>query len=382
MQRLVLFLFMLLLVRDRGIGQPFKSYTPTSKGISVGFYKNVEFLGFVFFLGSQYMGDTYENDESLVSSGIKKKDWHAYDLSLYRKYKSFKGNTNLSVGTRFAENLEGAYMIHFLLDMPEFPNASLPATMPLERYIGFSEKKDSAEARKNAELFIQAMNGFHREIGFDNYYREHDHLYEQALKEIRSKLPSHKLILAMEKFYRRSFDRYCLLPSLTLPAGMAFGISRTADEKVHIFNAFGPYALQQFINEPINMGFADEKHIRELSVHEFGHSFSNPAVAKVPVALVNETSRLFDTIRTAMENQGYNTWMSCLHEHFVRAGEVIIAKNSGRVKDSKALRSHYINGRKFIYLPLVIEELERYDKDKNSSYEQAVIRAIERLIRL
>jgi hypothetical protein len=80
-----------------------------------------------------------------------------------------------------------------------------------------------------------------------------------------------------------------------------------------------------------------------------------------------------------MEDQGYNTWKACLSEHFVRAGEVIIAASLGNKKDAEKLKADYISTRKFIYLPLVIAELERYSKNPKVSYQQAAMRILEKL---
>jgi hypothetical protein len=127
------------------------------------------------------------------------------------------------------------------------------------------------------------------------------------------------------------------------------------------------------------MGFADEKHIRELSTHEFGHSFTNPLLEKIPQKLISETAILFDTIKAAMKDQGYNNWKTCLYEHFVRAGEVIIASNLGNDKDAEKLKADYITSRKFIYLPIMISELEIYSKNPGITYEQVVVRIMEKL---
>ena len=378
MRRLLL-LLPLFIAWGNLYSQPFRSYTPSS-GINIKFYKNAEFLGFAFFLGSQYMGELYENDETLTKHGIKKKDWFAYDLALYKEYKSFKGNKNLATVTRFAESIDGSTLLHLLLQLRDFPNAALPKEISPLTYLPFSEKRDTAEARKNVLSFIEALNQFYRDVNFDKYFIQKDHLYKQAITEIKSKLPGGKFLKAMEKFYRGHFDAYTLLPSLTTPSGMAFAIRFEQKGSIEIINAFGPFALQQFDGKSrINMGFANEKHLRELSTHEFGHSFTNPVLDKLPRNLIRETAILFDTIKTAMEDQGYNNWQTCLYEHFVRAGEVVIARILGNHKDAEQLQSDYITNRKFIYLPVIIKELEKYYKDTSDTYQQAAIRVMESL---
>jgi hypothetical protein len=380
MRKIVAALLAAILLTGSLCSQPFKSYVAPGGGINIRFYKNIEFLGFVFFLGSRYMGESYENNETLTTTGFKKKDWYAYDLALYKEYKSFKRNKNLATGVRFAEAMQGSYLASFLIKLPDFPAASIPEELSPGLYLGFSDTYDTLEAKRNATLFIEALNEFYRETDFDSYFRSKDRMYEQALQEIKSKLPGSPFLPAMEKFYRQHFEQYSLLPSLTIPSGMAFSVSNKQHGKTEIINLFGPFALQQFDTGAIlNMGFADEKHIRELSTHEFGHSFTNPVLDKIPAKLISETAFRFDTIKAAMNDQGYTTWKACLYEHFVRAGEVIISASLGNNKDAAKLKAEYIEKRKFIYLPLIIGELERYSKSKRISYEQAVIKILEKL---
>ena len=158
---------------------------------------------------------------------------------------------------------------------------------------------------------------------------------------------------------------------------MAFGVSDRKNNQNYIFNAFGPFAVQQFSKQPYNLGFADEQHIRELSVHEFGHSFVNPLLDKVPKEWIKNTSSVYDTVKSAMTDQGYDNWMTCLYEHFVRAGEVVIARNMGYAENAEKLENDYINNRKFIYLPIIVKELERYNNNKQVSYSDVIKKVME-----
>lgn len=80
-----------------------------------------------------------------------------------------------------------------------------------------------------------------------------------------------------------------------------------------------------------------------------------------------------------MDNQGYNTWQNCLYEYFVRAGEVVIARKLGNHAQAERLKNHYMKDRKFVHLPLVIAELEKYDRDPRITYLQAVNNTLEKL---
>ncbi|WP_162915318.1 DUF4932 domain-containing protein [Paraflavitalea soli] len=366
-----------LLMTSLAAGQPFRS-TARNKEIGIQFYKNIEFLGAVFFMGSMAAEANQEN--ARMPDGKRKGDWFAYDLSLYKKYQSFVNHPDLLIMAGFGERSEGSILARLLIHLDEFPRAVIRPEKDGPYLRPFLRQGDSAASIKEVVEFVAAANRLYKAMDFEVYFRDHVPFYEKALSEIRSVLPDARLITTMEQYYRQSFARYALIPSLTIPAGMAFGVNYTAAGNTTIMNLFGPFALQQFSDTAaLNMGFADSNHIRELSTHEFGHSFSNPAVALIPPALVKETARLFGPVREAMENQGYNTWSACLYEYFVRAGEVVIARKLGRQASAERLLKYYVEGRRFVHLPLVIAELEKYDRDPRITYQQAVINAMEKL---
>ncbi len=220
----------------------------------------------------------------------------------------FATHPDLLIMARFGERSEGSILASLLIHLDEFPRATIRPEKDNQYLRPFVRQADSAASINELVEFIAAANHLYKAMDMEAYFRDNARLYEKALSEIRSVLPDPRLITTMEQFYRQSFARYALIPSLTIPAGMAFGVNYTTAGKTTIMNLFGPFAVQQFSDTAaLNMGFADANHIRELSTHEFGHSFSNPAVATIPPALVKETARLFAPVKEAMENQGYNT---------------------------------------------------------------------------
>jgi hypothetical protein len=73
----------------------------------------------------------------------------------------------------------------------------------------------------------------------------------------------------------------------------------------------------------------------------------------LPEDLITQTEKLFEPIRNDMTRQNYTQWKHCVYEHFVRAGEVLIARKLGNTKDAEELQKYYIEDRKFIYLPVL-----------------------------
>lgn len=355
----------------------------SGKSIKVEINKNVELLGFAYFL--VFEGKDLENSNEIVAVNgeqISEKDWYSYGFEFYQKYKSFSENKNLAKAFEIADHLWLDYIISLLVQLDDFPNAILSENIEENYFIRFSKREDMKEAKENVAAFLDGLNQFYAEVDFDSYLSASEVYYDNVRKQVEERLPADNFIPTMEKFYQKEFDSYTLIPSLTIPTGMGFGIRYSSAGKMKIYNVFGALALQSFKDKSqlLDMGFGNEDRLRELSTHEFGHSFVNPVIDQIPRELIDESEKLFDPIKNDMTGQNYGNWKSCLYEHFVRAGEVIIARNLGNTEDAENLKKWYIEGRKFIYLPIIIEELEDYNKSQKITYKQAVKDTMKKLI--
>ncbi|KAA0993307.1 DUF4932 domain-containing protein [Dyadobacter aurulentus] len=352
-----------------------QSSDKTAGEFEIQINKNVELLGFVYFLG-------YEGAQAETSDySPRTKARYAYGLNLYRQYKSFENSKNLAVAVGFAQDIWLDYFITLLVQLDDFPHAKLHDDIDPAHYLRFSSKKDTAEAKTNAVAFIAAMNGLWQEVDFDIYLKQNRPKYANAIGQVKSGLPDSSFISTMEKFYQAHLDSYILVPSLTIPPGMGFGIRYSEQGKKYAFHVFGAFHIPNFKDSlRLDMGFDDQKHLLELSTHEFGHSFVNPVIDKLPGNMISETKSLFEPIKEVMSNQGYTAWKACVYEHFVRAGEIMISRNRGNAADTERLRKHYEEDRKFIYLPLILAELSKYDELKEVTYKQAVRNAVEKLV--
>ena len=357
----------------------FASNGKTNKKLRIEINKNVELLGIGYFIGFEGV-DIETKTVEIDGKKIPKKDWHNYGFYIYEKYKKFGTSENLGKSFAVADHLWLDYLISLLLQVDDFPHAKLKESIDQSYYINFSKTNDLQEAKKNVSIFLDGMNEFYKEIGLDKYFIETEKYYKKAIDEINSVLPKQDFIGAMEKFYKKEFDAYTLIPSLTIPKGMGFGIKYTAEKKAHVLNVFGSLDFQEFLNTTeLKMGFANEKKLRELSVHEFGHSFVNPEVDKLPKEKFSQTGSLFEPLKPAMSDQGYNTWKVCIYEHFVRAGEIMIAEKLGDTDGVKRLHSEYEQERKFVYIPAILVELKKFDKGTYKTYYDAVLGAMDEL---
>ncbi|MCX6215826.1 DUF4932 domain-containing protein [Spirosoma sp.] len=376
------FIALLLIGSLCGFPAPSCVYSqPTSNhSIGVQIKPNVELLGFVYFLG--YEGAQLETHDSyLKNRSIKRSEWYSYGFSVYQHYKRYQSSPHLALIMRYAERIWLDYLLNLLLQLNDFPHAQLSAQIQERYYLRFSPTNDPQEAQRNASQFIDAMNQLYGEVDFDSYLRSSTKLYNQALTQVKQGLPWKRFIPAIEAFYGRRFEQYTFVPSLTIPTGMGFGLQYMLAQQDRTFHVFGPFKPQQFTKRTtLNMGFDDPKHLLELSTHEFGHPFVNPVVDSLPAELIQRTAYLFEPIRSFMADQGYTSWKACLYEHFVRAGEIIIAQNLGHRRQAARLKAHYLTNRHFIYLPSILTELDSYNQQRIYFYPQAVKKAMHRLV--
>ncbi|MBO0329699.1 DUF4932 domain-containing protein [[Muricauda] lutisoli] len=358
----ILFTFLLPIITSAQIGP-----TRSSK-LDIELKKNIELLGIGYFIG--FEGIDIENKTVEVDGKtIPKKEWHTYGFEIYQQFEPYQNSDNLLKAFSVADHLWLDYLTAFLLQLDDVPNAKINDSLDVGYYLNFSKDKNPEEALKNAQIFLEGMNGFAQEIDLDSYMENAKPYYVQAKKEILTTLSDNGFITAMEEFYKNEFDSYRLIPSLTIPKGMGFGIK--SDDV--IYSVFGAVDFQHFENpENLDMGFANLDKLSELTIHEYGHSFVNPVVADQPNELFNKSEHLFTAIKSVMANQGYNTWKACLYEHFVRAGEIIIAEKMGNLERAERLRYNYINKRSFKYIPDILNALKKYDRGAYDNYSEAV----------
>ena len=277
------------------------------------------------------------------------------------------------------------FFVGFLEQVDEVPFAKINATTDRESILMFSPAGNFEEAKKQASDFLEQLNHFYTMINFGNYLEENKSNFALMKAAVKKNLPAcicctvaDDFIPTMESFYQKSFTAYCLVPVLNIPTSMGFG--KMSKTRQTIYNAFGPFSFQVLNGPNTDLAFDFPDRIAGLSVHEFGHSFVNPAIDNLPKDLIDSTAYLYLPVKDAMSKKSYTNWQMCLYEHFVKAGEILIARKLGTAKNEAANIRENVNGG-FIYLPFIVKELEGYDKSTGveRNYFQFVQTALEHL---
>ncbi|MBN8854404.1 MAG: hypothetical protein BGO55_20960 [Sphingobacteriales bacterium 50-39] len=352
-------------------------YTDAQKKILVRTNRNIELFGLMMDLDNG--PDLLARKDTVVMDHRRATwaDWYAAVVRNYVRYRQYDSCAVMGIYRKMAtEGYSDDWFVDFLLQVGETPNAKINRATTPDKIKSFSKKGDSVEGRTSAEAFLAAFNEFYKAVHFDDYLRDNRNYYALASAEVVRNLPGSDFIPVMERFYRQQFNAYCLAPSLTLPTSVGFG--KTVRNTRTIYNVFAPFSFQKFDSGALDLGFNYPDRIRTLTVHEFGHSFVNPAVDALPEDLMRSTEYLYAPIKEEMVKHSYVSWTQCLYEHFVKAGEVIITEKLGDTAKARSLMTDFVNSG-FIYVPAIVEELRGYDKDVSLSYKAAVLATMKKL---
>lgn len=342
------------------------------KAIQVAYNSNIELLALSNFLIN------YEDFESIPDSQtfniegkeVNVKSLYALNLKIANEFKPYLKSKNLEIIKSYFDKEFYLHYSNFVLNLNHFPDAKVTSeTKFLNRFASLED------ARK----FTTAFNDFYKEIHFEKFLDAYQPYYKKMISEVSQNIPKENFITEMEHLFGKKVGHYNLYPSLTMPFSSGFAVG--GEDSVG--NVFGSFSKPENINEVSNLdlGFSNSKALRTICIHEFGHSFVNPAVDNVSEKIIQSSESFFEPVKNKMSEQGYNQWKICLYEHFDRANEVIVAKLIGDNKKANEILTDNVKNRAFIYLPQIIEKLEfwYYNEFFTKSYEQKVSEIISEL---
>ncbi|GAB3232260.1 hypothetical protein GCM10027346_19370 [Hymenobacter seoulensis] len=235
-------------------------------------------------------------------------------------------------------------------------------------------------AARLADEYMQVLGKFYREAQFARFQRTHRSTYNLALAEVRRNLPAANFIPTMERYYGARNAGYHIIinPFFKAQWGMAWQVPTAAGPvSYQIAAPFQEQVLQR--GRTRAAGFDNAEAVRNLSVHEFGHTFINPLTAQPDLARAIEAHKaLFRPIPGMGQ---YSDWETSFNEHLVRAGEVRLALALGRPEVSTHLRTEY---RDWMYLPFFEQQLQLYEANRTryptlASFLPELISALPRL---
>ena len=343
----ILLIFTSACTTNKNLQQSAKT-NPTAK---IHFSKNVELFGYLIQLAEPEAHDPNHPITQILAQGADDINNPAvqsiYEVGGHLPYETF---------------------VKLFYALPEF---QLTETYTFTTEILSRQGITTEEELETIKTLLGHVNQFYQTSKFEQVWTQLEPHRQSTLELLAGNLPSTALLQQVEDFYQQEFTGYEVVPSLTIWSGPGWGFQTPkGKEKIATF-ILGPL-------EP-NFNYADGARFENLAIHEFGHSFVNHVVLGTVGEQITQTEALFEPVREAMAPQGYQNWETCVIEHFVRAGEVLIPELMGDAAASQVALTRHTESSSFIYLPFIVDQLRAYRVEQDLSYEEAVRKTMDDL---
>jgi len=178
--------------------------------------------------------------------------------------------------------------------------------------------------------FARAVAQFANETDFWKFYNEHRAFYNETLRRFEAENGGKILNVTRfeESFFGENASSWTIVP-LTLISRHGFGIPMTRNGSKYVYAFLG----FSYVRDRIPVVYISGEGITFL-VHEFAHSFVNPAVDE-HYSLFQPYESLYDPVREKLSMMAYTNFKIMLYETFVRAVEVYYLNVTGNGDEAK-----------------------------------------------
>jgi hypothetical protein len=319
----------------------FKEFSLEKHNIVVKIDPRVEFLQILMLLA----GNPHTNSENIT-----------YKIAILDKFKDLK---NHSLLLQFRDLLRKKFNS---LDAPIFFFVRLTEQFELRTDVDNSAYRDDTEIK----ALLEAVRILASEIDFISFFNQNEVLYQHTLSTFGYNLIDFDEKSRMLDYYRQGdISTYDFQIVLNLLGKGNFGPGLQTTKNQELYAIISPSASIG------NLPAFDLNEVHYLVWHEFSHSFVNPLIDKYYQDFL-KSEHLFVPIKNSMETQGYIDWRVTLKEHLVRAVTCRLATH--KYGNDFAEWNYEITeiGKKYIYLPLMLDALIDFERNPNQSFEQTV----------
>jgi predicted HD phosphohydrolase len=203
--------------------------------------------------------------------------------------------------------------------------------------------------------YADAIRDFAVKSNFMDFYNSHQGFYEEIKNEAKKAVGNEDYIMGLEYYYGEKKNSYTII--LVPLFACNYGIQVESSMGRNIYCILG--TMNTLNNQP---SYDDDWIIYNL-LHEFSHSFVNPVTAKYS-SEIDKSKSLFEPIKTAMVQQAYMTWETCVNEHLVRTNVARFALQGGKTYHDQIIQFELNYG--FIYITNLDSLMEKYENNRGT----------------
>ena len=216
---------------------------------------------------------------------------------------------------------------------------------------------ESRWRKRNAGAFLRLLRRFYRDARCEEFFREQRQRYEMAERIFDDALEDIDTDWFAAYFGREAADRFHIVIGLG-NGGSCYGPRVVFPDGVSdVYALMGVWKVDA-AGEPVFPAV-----VKNILIHEFGHSFSNPEVDAFLTELESAGRKIFDHVGDIMKQQAYNNGGTVMRESMVRATVLRYLVAHG---DTVGVHQQVLEefGRGFLWVDHLSALLEIYERDR------------------
>ncbi len=200
-----------------------------------------------------------------------------------------------------------------------------------------------------------ALRDLAREAQFEAFLKKHETDYARWCSG--TEFDRDGTVALLERFFgNRENEFHLILAPAMFPLG-GYGPSfRDKDGRTLVYQVIRADARRD--DGP---NFPAKRSLEALALHEWGHSFVNPALDAMPERVANLRPH-FDAVATLMKAQAYGTLRIYANEQVLRACVVVALRESQQANVDKLIATEEKKG--FLLTRAAVNALDEYTKDR------------------
>jgi hypothetical protein len=189
----------------------------------------------------------------------------------------------------------------------------------LEEKVGFEPHPQGLDGRwrtKEVREFLRLGRDFSKRSKFKDFLADHQELYDQTAGRLKQTLSRHAHLEWFEGFFGAKPKASFHVVAGMLNGASCYGPRMITGKTEEMYCILGVW--QRDREGAPRFG----RSVVPTVVHEFGHSFVNPLVAKHAADFEKAGKKIYGRVAKTMKRQAYGHWETMIHESIVRAGVV------------------------------------------------------------
>ena len=259
-------------------------------------------------------------------------------------------------------------LIEFAKELRHTNGVSFDAVMRMAVYldddlnprVDFSDTiPEKRWGKENAIKFNKLLKEFYTDANCKEFFDENKGLYSEAESRFLQIYKQIDLEWFSSFFGNPPNETFKIIPGLGNGV-QSYGPSvNLEDNKREVYAIVGAWRT-----DDLGMVIFPEKEYFPNLLHEFNHSFVNHLVDDNIKALEESGKKLFEEVKSEMNNQNYGHWTTVMYETLVRASVIKYMKDHNYPQIDVAIETNRQLCRGFLWLEDVLDEIEKYDNKR------------------